>query len=642
MMRVRLLTILLIGLNQISTGQELEDFDYYSTKYKGNTVVNSLEKSVLDIRINRDGELVILVENERRRIYLKDNAAQFSKGSVNYSEHFKLKEIEAYSLLPNGGKYKKEKVADFSTKTEFSSGIFHNGQESVNFFYPSLSKGAVSVVKHSEELSIAQLLSSFYVGSYYPTEVREIEIRIQKGVNLEFSYVNASDPKYQPTIEEGRKGKVYRWKLKDIPAVEFDDQSPDLSFYTPHIVPRISSYEHKGETTNVLRDVGDLYNWYYSLVEKTDKEPNAALKAVVDSLINDGDEELDKIKKIYYWVQDNIRYVAFEEGMQGFIPDDAGKVCDKKYGDCKGLTSILYSMFDYAGIEAYFTWVGTRDRPYKYEEVPTPIVDNHMILSYKYKGEFYFLDGTSNTSPVTEPTSFIQGKEVMVGIGKDEYKIIEVPVKPYSYTAHNDTIYLSINKDGVLKGKGKATQSGFYNSSTKSFLKLTETDDLEDFMKSYLERGSNKCELDTFWISDVSDREGSLVMNYEFTLEDYANINEDEIYLNLSLNQIYTNENFKKDRKVPYELRFKSSNETVVSLSVPEGYEVSYVPKNVEYNKDLFGCSVEIKNNGKEIVQTFKQYEDFLILQPESFNDWNQMIRNLKRIYRESVILKKV
>ena len=53
-----------------------------------------------------------------------------------------------------------------------------------------------------------------------------------------------------------------------------------------------------------------------------------------------------------------------------------------------------------------FTWVGTRDRPYKYHEVPAPVVDNHMILSFKYKDQFYFIDGTSNTSPISEPTAF--------------------------------------------------------------------------------------------------------------------------------------------------------------------------------------------------------------------------------------------
>jgi hypothetical protein len=30
---------------------------------------------------------------------------------------------------------------------------------------------------------------------------------------------------------------------------------------------------------------------------------------------------MDKVKAIFYWVQNNIRYIAFEDGIAGFLPD---------------------------------------------------------------------------------------------------------------------------------------------------------------------------------------------------------------------------------------------------------------------------------------------------------------------------------
>lgn len=623
-------------------GQKVEDYNYYAEKYKGNTVVNSLISTHLKISVDKKKGLDIQLSEEERQVYLKDNAAQFSKGSVTYSEHYKLDDIEVFSLIPKGKKYKKEKVEEFATKTEFSPGIFHNGSESVNFFHPSLTKGAISVVKHTLSLQIPQLLSSFYLEDYYPTELREIIIETDKGVELDFSYVNADDPRFKPQIEETKKGKKYIWRIKDIEAFDFDDRSPDPLFYMPHIIPRIASYQKGDETVNVLRDVKDLYTWYYSLVDQTDNKPSDDLKEIVDSLIKGKEDDLEKVRSIYYWVQDNVRYVAFEEGMEGFIPDGAANVCDKRYGDCKGLTSIMYTMLDYAGVDAYFTWVGTRDRPYRYEEVPTPIVDNHMILCYKYNGEYHLIDGTSNTSPVTEPTSFIQGKEVMIGISKDEYKILEVPVNKSEYTEFNDTIILTIDDNGKILGKGKAKVSGYYASRMKSLLKLSSEDEIEDLMEAYLERGSNKFELDTFYISDISNRESDLVMNYEFNVKDYARLNGDEIYINLALEKIYSGMKFKKDRKIPFEVKFKSSWSMTVMLEVPESYTVSYLPENQEFKKEQFGCGVETQNKEGFVVQRITEYDNFLLLYPESFDDWNTMIKNLKKIYRESVILKKV
>ena len=138
--------------------------NHYLEKYPGENVVNSLYKTHLIIDYDNSDELEITVTEEERSIFLKDNAAQFSSGSIRHSEHYKIKDIEVYSLLPNGNKYKKVKVEDFATKTEFSPGIFHNGTESLNFIYPSLSKGAIAVKKHTMQLTIPQLLSGFYIG----------------------------------------------------------------------------------------------------------------------------------------------------------------------------------------------------------------------------------------------------------------------------------------------------------------------------------------------------------------------------------------------------------------------------------------------------------------------------------------------
>jgi hypothetical protein len=623
--------------------QEPEDFNYYQEKYNGNTAVTSFEKATLVLEINSDGELEIEEHRERRRIYLKDNAAQFAKSSISYSEHSQLTDIEAFSLLPKRkGKYKKEKVKNFSTKAEFSSGVFHNGVKSENFFYPSLSKGAVTVVNYTMKQDIPQLISSFYVGEYYPIDVYQIEIHAKKGVEMDFSYIHANEQKYRPTIEEGKKETVYRWEIRDIPGVEIEENGPDPTFYIPQIIPRVTQYTYKGTVTPVLRDEADLYRWYHSLVKKTYKEPNETLKNIVDSLVTEEDDDLERVRKIYYWVQDNVRYVAFEEGMQGFIPDDAVKVCDKRYGDCKGLTSILYSMCRYAGVEAYFAWVGTRDRPFRYKEVPTPLVDNHMILSYRYKDQFYVVDGTSNTSPVTEPTSFIQEKEVMIGIDANEFKIIEVPVKPYGYSAHRDTVWLSLDEKGLLKGKGVAHQSGYYASSTKSYLKLLSQQELERFLQNYLERGNNKCQLDTFFVSDLNSREEDLVIHYTFTLPDYANVGDGEIFLNLSLVKLYADNQMKKDRKTPYEIRFKSMDEATVILDIPEGYEVAYLPKDQSYEHELFGTKINLVQEEEKLIQTLYHYDNFLLLKPSSFKDWNKMIKVLKNIYRESIILKKI
>ena len=49
-----------------------------------------------------------------------------------------------------------------------------------------------------------------------------------------------------------------------------------------------------------------------------------------------------------------------------------------------------------------------------------------------------------------------------------------------------------------------------------------------------------------------------------------------------------------------------------------------------------------VEQQGNKVIQTFTIYDDYLILEKESFKDWNEMIRNLRKVYRESIILEKI
>src|SRR5690242_9074625 len=90
--------------------------------------------------------------------------------------------------------------------------------------------------------------------------------------------------------------------------------------------------------------------------------------------------DADKIKAIYYWVQDNIRYIAYEDGYSGYIPASAQEVLSKKYGDCKGMANLLTEFLKLAGYDAHFTWIGTRSIPYP-QNTPALCVNNHAIVT---------------------------------------------------------------------------------------------------------------------------------------------------------------------------------------------------------------------------------------------------------------------
>ncbi len=180
---------------------------------------------------------------------------------------------------------------------------------------------------------------------------------------------------------------------------------------------------------NVISNLDDLYKWYYTFVEGLNKEQSPELEAIVKKIKSESTSEIDLVKNVFYWVQTNIQYIAFEQGMRGLIPHSGNYICEKRYGDCKDMANLIVNMLQLADVKAYHTWIGTRDLPYRYTEVPTPIVDNHMIATYiSPDGKYYFLDATSDYTPFGFPSSMIQGKEALIGLDAKRYEVKEVLV----------------------------------------------------------------------------------------------------------------------------------------------------------------------------------------------------------------------
>src|SRR5690606_2607375 len=97
---------------------------------------------------------------------------------------------------------------------------------------------------------------------------------------------------------------------------------------------------------------------------------------------------------------------------------EAHLVCQRKYGDCKDMASLLVTMCKEAGLKAFYTWIGTRSKPYKYQETPLPVADNHMICTIELDGKFIFLAGTGVNIPFGIPPYNLQGKDALVHIDK--------------------------------------------------------------------------------------------------------------------------------------------------------------------------------------------------------------------------------
>ena len=569
------------------------------------------------------------------------NSNMLSRYSVYHSDFHELKSLDAYTRVPVGNKFKNVKVTDTKIVGRYDSDVFYDDVKETTFDFPALTQNAIAHVDYTQFHKDVHLLSAFYLPSYGPTLNAAYTVTVPNDISIKFIVKNDSKGKFQFTEEKKRNETVYKWVMNNFKPEDVYSNAPDMRYFQPHIIVYVTSYENKTGKHAFLDNLDDLHNWNYSFISNLNSSPDPQLKKIVDSLTTDKMSEHDKAQKIYRWVQQHIKYVAFENGLEGFRPRQAAEVCSKRYGDCKDMSSIITQMLRIAGIKAYYTWIGTRDIPYTYTEIPLPIVDNHMISTALINGNWMFFDGTDPNARFDMPPAFIQGKEALVSINEKEYKVLTVPVAQPEKSVIIDSTFISLDDNGI-NGCESVSYNGYFGKEIYTALLYRDENETKEYVKKKMSKGSNKFTLGKYSIARINSDENLANITADFTLPGYGKKVGSEYFINLNLEKIFENQVIDTlKRKVPWEVDFNYNIRQYHILEIPKGYTVSYLPKDFRFENDLIKIDMYYKIENDKVIAAQEVKNKKLLINPPDFEEWNKPMKAVQPFYKESVVLEK-
>ncbi|UTW66310.1 DUF3857 domain-containing protein [bacterium SCSIO 12643] len=617
------------------------DLKKYQAKYPGVQMVVLQDIEELHIE-NQKGELVIYETYYTKRQYLTKDAGLFRERQLSFSSFSNYQDLEASTFVPNGTKYKKIKTKEFTESDDLESGVFHDDSKIIKFAYQGLQMGAQSELSYRRNITDPHFLGRGFLQGSFPVEHQIYRVIVDPGVEMGFTQyqIDRDFVSYQKREEKGKI--IYEWIVKDAPVIKSEKWAPNPTYFTPQVLPRVKSYDSNGETKNVFRDVGDLFNWYETLIDTLNSDTdNPMIQSIVDSIIDGSTSDLDRVKRVFEWTQENIKYVAYEEGLGGFIPRSAKSVCTNRFGDCKDMSSTITHLLKYAGIQAHLTWIGTNAIPFTYDEVPTPSVDNHMIATYIDKdGNYYFMDATGRYMPFGLPSSFIQGKQALIRLEKGKFELHTVPVVDPETNLLTDSVFATI-KDGVFTGNAISRFGGYYKQNLEYKLEDLTEDEKSKFLKSYLVKGNNKFLPENFVEKYPYPDNRPMEVSYDFTIGDYAMTNENETYVNLNLTNYFSGDKLKKDRETPFQFKYIALFNSVVVFTIPDGYTLDYVPEPIDIENDLIAFHSSYKVVGNQVIYTMTSNKKKLNYAVSDVQLWNKSVNIINKSQKNVVILKK-
>lgn len=477
-----------------------------------------------------------------------------------------------------------------------------------------------------------------FLDSYFPIVQKTITVNIPNWLDVEIREINMDSisVKREKKQIENKGITQYTYTIENVEAVVKEENSIGPTHYRPHLLFLAKSHTKNDTKQVLLNNTKDLYKWYHSLVLQLNNDTEF-LKEKTLSVIENQNTDEEKIKAIYYWVQDNIRYIAFEDGIAGFKPEEAANVYQKKYGDCKGMANLTKQMMKIAGFDARLSWIGTRRIAYDYS-LPTIAVDNHMICTVIVDDKKYFLDATEKYNPLGTYAERIQKKQVLIE-NEEDYILDTIPSNISKNNIETVVSSLKIEEEkltGTIKRKyeGESKTDFLYNINNLKKDRKTEV------LEYYIGRGDKNLVLDDITITDISNRDQDLHLSYHITQNNAISSFENELYIDIDYYKSYQQLDFDK-RKTAFVLPYKTLENTATTIEIPEGYIVKELPKNLSINNKDFEISFNYtSDNDKIIYEKNINFKNAIISKTE-LSAWKEFHKKLKKQYQQQIILTK-
>jgi transglutaminase-like putative cysteine protease len=543
--------------------------------------------------------------------------------------------IDGVKIYVNGSRDK-----SIQPKDEFySSGdIFFSDQRVYYFTLPFLKKGTSNEVDLEKTTLDPRYFTTIYFPEEQPVRQKTVEIAVPKWMHLEIKEMNFAGYNIRKThqFDERKQIDIYTYTITNLPSFKKEENSPGPSYVYPHLFILNKFAELKAGKQQYFNDLKDQYAWYHGLVLQT-KNDAAVMKAKATEITKGLTTDLDKIKAVYQWVQENVRYIAFENGLAGFRPEKAQDVLNKKYGDCKGMANLTKNLLTALGFDARLCWIGTDHIAYDYS-TPSLAVDNHMICALNYKSKFYFLDATESYIGFGQYAQRIQGRQVLIENG-DSYLLQRVPVSGYEQNEVHNQYDLRI-EGTALTGQVSHLWKGENKENILFRANSVYKNKLQEALQQFLSRGNPNYVMTTVKQDGLENRNADLSFQYKLVYNNAATIFDNDIYIDPDFRKEFGEADIDTtSRQLDYLFDCKGDWITETNLALPAGYKVQDLPPGLDIQRKGYSFSISCKLEGNMLKYRKAIVIKDVHLPRPGFGQWNADIAQLKKTYLQQVTL---
>jgi len=551
---------------------------------------------------------------------------KYAEVSIPFDKMNKVLNIEAAIFDLFGNEIKKLKKSDIIERSEGSSDSFFDDNYVKEFelrhnTYPY-------TIKYSYRSEASQFLFIahwFPVIDYeIPTRQARLKINTTEGYKINF-YSNMVE---KPKIDSIPGHIYYSWETSYKNSLKPETYSPPLSQFIPYvaIVPEKFKFENEGSHTS-WTTYGE---WNMSLLNGLDDLPlfeKFKIQALTDTI----QDEKEKIRILFHYLQDATRYINVSIKTGGFKPYPASYVAENKYGDCKALSNYFRSCLAVINIKSFYTKINSGDLIETFHPDFPSQQFNHIILFIPLKQDTLWVDCTSDLAfgYLGTPT---QNRPALV-VDKNASVLINTPAMEFNDVLEIRKITAIISSDKNIKADFINT----YKGDKYELLSYIQTSISESQRTQYLGKRifESGYQMDTYSMSTPERDKPEIILKYTASsdqkIKEYGNELLVEI---IPLKFPFLEEPLK--RKLPVQINYPDYRIDSTEYLIPESYKIAVIPKNISI-KSVYGeyqAEFQVKehsvivikqvkiNSGSYSLNQYREFYDFIINLSETENSF--------------------
>ncbi len=424
---------------------------------------------------------------------------------------------------------------------------------------------------------------------------------------------------------------VYKFGMKNIPAFNDEEFISSINDYIIKLDFQLSKI-HKTDGTNI-----DILGTWEALIKDLLKHQDFGnyihkSEKLTSKLFDTNDiresTETEKFNLVLDYIKSNYNWDNYTSKFASKTPN---KLVDEKFGNCADLNLFAIGLLNGMGIEAVPIILSTRDHGKINPDYPFSHFFNYVVVLAKVNGKLILADATEILCTNDRiPPRCINDKGLIIQKNKVEWIGLECLLHSSVLTF----IHMDINENVVhvdLSKEGTEYDALFFRNNYSDNIEV---------VKQKLSLTNYSIIDSTILVQNQLEKTKPYKLRYSFnTKPEFIN---NKIYISPFLNESISNNPLKqKERKYSIDMIYPKKRIFRSTFSIPEDFQLDFVPEELKINNELFELDYSIKINDNMISVSLDYFFKKSVYKPGDYSKIKYYFREIVKKGNEKIVLSK-